>query len=124
MQSFFMRIVIILLLSLLFKYRIIVQGLGLSGAEFDQSCRSALMRFLDRYSSLEKSFNQDHLKKVVLIEKEFFKSQTPDESQKLFVEWQVANYQVQIAGVKEDVNAKIQEIIEFLENVLPKYDLI
>ena len=118
-----MQIVVILLLSLL-KYRIIVQGLDLSGAEFDQSCRSAFMRFLDRYSSLEKSFNQDHLKKVILIEKEFFKSQTPDESQKLFVEWQVANYRVRIAGVKEDVNAKIQEIIQFLENVLPKYDLI
>ena len=85
--------------------------------EFDEGCRSAISQFVDRYSSLTRNFNHDHLMRVVLKEKDYFKNQTPEENQKLFVEWQVAKNQVRIAGIKEDVNAKFQEIRDFLDNV-------
>ena len=59
--------------------------------------------------------------KVVLKEKDYFKNQTPEENQKLFVEWQVAKNRVRIAGIKKDVNAKFQEIRSFMDNAVPRY---
>ena len=95
----------------------------MSDDEFDEGCRSALTQFLDQYSSLKRNFNHDHLMKVVLKDKDYFKNRSPEENQKLFVEWQVAKNRVRIAGIKDDVNAKFQEIREFLDNAVPKYDL-
>ena len=59
--------------------------------------------------------------KVVLKEKDFFKNQTQQENQELFVEWQVINNRVRIAGLKEDVDVKLKQIIDFMDAAAPKY---
>ena len=58
--------------------------------------------------------------KVVLKEKDFFYKRSAEENQTLFVEWQLLNNCVRIAGLKEEVNAKWEEISTFVENAVPK----
>ena len=58
--------------------------------------------------------------KVVLKEKDFFKNQTQQENQELFVEWQLIKNRVRIAGLKEDVDAKLRRINDFMDAAAPK----
>ena len=94
--------------------------MDVSEDEFDEDCRQTISDFLERYSSIQKFFNHDHLMKVVLKEKDFFKNQTQQENQELFVEWQLIKNRVRIAGLKEDVDAKLRRINDFMDAAAPK----
>ena len=54
-------------------------------------------------------------------DKYFFKNQTQQENQELFVEWQLTKNRIRIAGLKEDVNTKLKQIIDFMNVAAPKY---
>ena len=89
-------------------------------AKFRSKCRSEISKFLENYSSEKKYFNRDHLMKVVAIEPEFFKKRTAQENQVLFLEWHLDENKLRIAGLKVEVDAKLQNIIRYLDEAVPK----
>ena len=85
--------------------------------DFKATCRKVVRKFLEEYTSDLKSFDRNHLNKLKQIHPEFFTKRTNEENRGLFVEWHLDKNRVRVAGLKKDVEAKLREIINFVNSV-------
>ena len=98
-----------------------MQGVELSHDEYNKTCKDILMKFLQDYATTKKYFNHELLMKAALKNPDFFKQRTSQENEALYVLWQLDQNKVRITGPKKDLEAKVQEIDEYLNTAVPRY---